>query len=58
MGNHFILFPVMIIVCLFYTAWYAIKIIWLLGGAVCLLVEKIYKRIMNKSEVNNNGIVR
>jgi len=56
--DHFILFPVMIIVGLFYAVWYTILIVWFLLGLICKLLVCVYKNITNKSEVNNNDVVR
>lgn len=52
MEDHFILFPIMIIVWLCYGIWYAIKLLWFLCGAIGILISKLYKNI-NKNAVKD-----
>lgn len=53
MEDHFLLFPVMIIIGLGYAIWYAIKIVWIL----ILLIGRLFVGIIGKKEkvVNNSA---
>jgi len=60
MEDHFLLFPILILVGILYVAWYIIKLIWITLGLIFILIRKIYRKIMNKNVegVNNNNVIR
>lgn len=53
MEDHFILFPVMVVVFLFYAVWYTIQLVWLLVLFIAGIIKYVYKKITKRSEVNN-----
>lgn len=58
MENHFIMFPIMIVIGLIYGIWYFVKLSWILIGFIIMLIAKPFKKIINKNQrgVNNNVI--
>ena len=59
MEDHFVLFPILILIGVMYAAWYAIKLIYFTLGAIGLLVYKFFKKKPNnETEVDNNNVNR
>lgn len=52
MEDHFLLFPIMVVVGLCYAAWYVIRIVWIL----ILLIYKLFINIISKREVKNSNV--
>lgn len=50
MEDHFILFPIMVIIWLCKGIWYTLQLIYFILGAICLLIYKLFKKT-DKNEI-------
>lgn len=50
MENHFILFPVMILVCIGYVIYYGVIFVWILIKILIAMTQKLYKKFFNKEK--------
>lgn len=56
MEDHFILFPIMILLGIIYAIWYMIKLVWFLLGATVILIRRISSKKNNEASNNEIGV--
>ncbi|MBU3098715.1 MULTISPECIES: hypothetical protein [Clostridium] len=50
-GLGFLVFPILVIVGIFYAVWYGAKLLYFLICIPCVLIKRTYEKIKNKNKI-------